>query len=88
MGKLSAPGIAEQVAEDEGRFLDRSRIKAYVVQEYETPVSEERALVPWVGLGGATEIRPEGRYLETVANRDFRRELVTIANGARHSLTG
>jgi hypothetical protein len=29
MGKLSAPGIAEQVADDEGRFLDRSRTKAY-----------------------------------------------------------
>lgn len=43
MARLSAPGIAEQVAEDEGRFLDRSRTKAYVVQEYATAVSEERA---------------------------------------------
>jgi len=43
MAKLSAPGIAEQVAEDEGRFFDRSRTKAYVVQEYATAVSEERA---------------------------------------------
>ena len=43
MAKLSAPGIAEQVAEDEGRFLDRSRTKAYVVREYATAVSEERA---------------------------------------------
>ena len=60
MGKLSAPGIAEQVAEDEGRFLDRSRIKVYVVQEHETPVSEERALVPRVGLGGTTENPPRG----------------------------
>jgi hypothetical protein len=43
MGKLLAPGIAEQVAEDEGWFLDRSRTKAYVVQEYVTAVSKERA---------------------------------------------
>ncbi len=35
-GRLFAPGIAEQVAEDEARFLDRSRTRAYVVQEYET----------------------------------------------------
>ncbi len=34
MERLVAPGIAEQVAEDEARFLDRSRTKAYVVQEY------------------------------------------------------
>jgi len=43
MGKLSAPGVAEQVAEDEGRFLDRSRTRAYVIQEYATAGSEERA---------------------------------------------
>jgi hypothetical protein len=43
IGKLLAPGIAEQVAEDEGRFLDRSRTKAYVVHEYATAFSEERA---------------------------------------------
>ncbi len=42
-GKLFAPGIAEQVAEDEARFLDRSRTRAYVVQEYTTTGSEERA---------------------------------------------
>jgi hypothetical protein len=36
MGKLIAPGIAEQVAEDEARFLDRARTKAYVIQEYAT----------------------------------------------------
>lgn len=36
MGKLYAPGIAEQVAEDEARFLDRSRTRAYVIQEYST----------------------------------------------------
>jgi hypothetical protein len=35
-GKLFAPGIAERVAEDEARFLDRSQTRAYVVQEYET----------------------------------------------------
>ena len=35
-GKLFATGIAEQVAEDEAQFLDRSRTKAYVVQEYAT----------------------------------------------------
>jgi hypothetical protein len=43
MEKLSTPGIAGQVAEDEGRFLDRSRTKAYVVQEFATAVREERA---------------------------------------------
>lgn len=36
MGKLYAPGIAEKVAEDEARFLDRSRTRAYVIQEYST----------------------------------------------------
>ena len=43
MGKLLAPGVAEQIAEDEARFLDRSRTKAYVVQEYATAGSEKRA---------------------------------------------
>jgi hypothetical protein len=33
-GRLFAPGIAEQVAEDEARFLDRSQTRAYVIQEY------------------------------------------------------
>jgi len=35
-GKLFEPGIGEQVAEDEARFLDRSQTRAYAVQEYET----------------------------------------------------
>lgn len=43
MGKLLTPGIAEQIAEDEGRFLDRSRTMAYVVQEYATAASDECA---------------------------------------------
>lgn len=43
IGKFLAPGIAEQVGEDDGRFLDRSRTTAYVVEEYATAVSEERA---------------------------------------------
>jgi hypothetical protein len=33
MGKLSSPGAGEQVAADEARFLDRSRTRAYVVDE-------------------------------------------------------
>jgi len=36
MARLSAPGAAEQVAADEARFLDRSRTRAYVVDEYVT----------------------------------------------------
>jgi hypothetical protein len=36
MGKLSGPGAGEQVAADEARFLDRSRTRAYVVEEYVT----------------------------------------------------
>jgi len=36
MGKILEPGIAEQVAEDEARFLERSRTRAYVVREYAT----------------------------------------------------
>ena len=36
MGKLLTPGIAEQVAEDEARFLERPRTRACVVQEYAT----------------------------------------------------
>jgi hypothetical protein len=36
MAQLSAPGVGEQVAADESRFLDRSRTRAYVVQEHVT----------------------------------------------------
>ena len=36
MGKLSEPGIGEQVATDEAKFLDRSRTRAYVVEEHVT----------------------------------------------------
>lgn len=33
IGKLSGPGAGEQVAADEAKFLDRSRTRAYVVDE-------------------------------------------------------
>ena len=36
MTKLSGPGAGELVAADEARFLDRSRTRAYVVEEYVT----------------------------------------------------
>ena len=36
MAKLSATGAGEQVAADEARFLDRSRTRAYVFEEYVT----------------------------------------------------
>ena len=36
MAQLSEPGAGEQVAVDEERFLDRSRTKAYVIEEYLT----------------------------------------------------
>jgi hypothetical protein len=36
MAQLSRPGIGEQVAADEARFLDRSRTRAYVVEEHMT----------------------------------------------------
>jgi uncharacterized protein (TIGR02118 family) len=36
MAKLAAPGAREQVAADEAKFLDRSRTRAYVVEEYVT----------------------------------------------------
>ena len=36
MEKLSAPGSGERVAADEEKFLDRSRTRAYVVEEYVT----------------------------------------------------
>ena len=42
MAKLSAPGAGEQVAADEAKFLDRSRTRAYVVEEYVTSDSVER----------------------------------------------
>ena len=34
ISKVSAPGSAELVATDEAKFLDRSRTRAYVVEEY------------------------------------------------------
>jgi len=36
MAQLSSPGVGEQVAADEARFLDRSRTRAYVVEEHVT----------------------------------------------------
>ncbi len=36
MAQLSGPGAGEQVAADEAKFLDRSRTKAYVIEEYVT----------------------------------------------------
>ena len=36
MAQLSGPGAGEQVAADEAKFLDRSRTRAYVVEEYVT----------------------------------------------------
>jgi uncharacterized protein (TIGR02118 family) len=36
MNQLSRPGISEQVAADEAKFLDRSRTRAYVVEEHVT----------------------------------------------------
>ena len=36
IAKLSAPGAGEQVSADEARFLDRSRTRAYVSEEYVT----------------------------------------------------
>jgi hypothetical protein len=36
MARLSEPGIGEQVAADEAKFLARSRTKAYVVDEHVT----------------------------------------------------
>jgi uncharacterized protein (TIGR02118 family) len=36
MAQLSGPGAGEQVAADEARFLDRSRTRAYVVEEHVT----------------------------------------------------
>ena len=42
MAKLSAPGARERVSADEARFLDRSRTRAYVVEEYVTGDSAVR----------------------------------------------
>ena len=36
MAKLSAPGAGDRVSADEVKFLDRSRTRAYVVEEYVT----------------------------------------------------
>lgn len=36
IAKLSGPGAGEQVADDEAKFLDRSRTRAYVVEEHVT----------------------------------------------------
>jgi EthD domain len=36
MAQLSGPGAGEQVAADEAKFLDRSRTRAYVVEEHVT----------------------------------------------------
>jgi hypothetical protein len=36
MAKFSAPGAGEQVSADEAKFLDRSRTRAYAVEEYVT----------------------------------------------------
>jgi hypothetical protein len=42
MAKLSAPGARERVSADEAKFLDRSRTRAYVVEEYVTADSAVR----------------------------------------------
>jgi hypothetical protein len=42
MAKLSVPGAGERVAADEAKFLDRSRTRAYVVEEYITADSTVR----------------------------------------------
>lgn len=34
--RLSGPGTGEQVAADEAKFLDRSRTRAYIVEEHVT----------------------------------------------------
>jgi hypothetical protein len=36
LAQLSGPGVGEQVAANEAKFLDRSRTKAYVVEEHVT----------------------------------------------------
>lgn len=67
MGKLSAPGIAEQIAEDEGRFLDRSRTKTVSSRNMQQPLPKN--VRKHFGLN--SEIRPERRHLETVSRRHF-----------------
>ena len=42
MAKLSAPGSGERVAADEANFLDRSRTRAYFIEEYVTADSVVR----------------------------------------------
>ncbi len=56
MGKLLAPGIAEQIAEDEGRFLDRSRTKTVSSRNMQQPLPKD--VRKHFGLN--SEIRPEG----------------------------
>jgi hypothetical protein len=41
MAKLSAPGAGERVSTDEAKFLDRSRTRAHVIEEYVTSDSVE-----------------------------------------------
>ncbi|HXD89735.1 MAG TPA: EthD domain-containing protein [Candidatus Binataceae bacterium] len=36
MAQLSGPGAGEQVAADEAKFLDRSRTRAYIIEEHVT----------------------------------------------------
>ena len=36
MAQLSSPGVGEQVAADEAKFLDRSRTRAHVIEEHVT----------------------------------------------------
>lgn len=36
MSELSRPGVGEQVAADEARFLDRSKTRAFVIEEHIT----------------------------------------------------
>jgi EthD domain-containing protein len=36
MAQLSGPGVGDQVSADEAKFLDRSRTRAYVVEEHVT----------------------------------------------------
>jgi hypothetical protein len=36
IAQLSGPGVGKRVAADEAKFLDRSRTRAYVVEEYVT----------------------------------------------------
>ena len=39
--RLSRPGSGERVVEDEQRFLDRSRTRAYIVEEHVTSTPDE-----------------------------------------------